>query len=134
MFKVSYLSFYRTKLDNRYRLKTDDFLKSTGKSTKKIKRGLLPFAFPYIISPLLTTTLTISRLEFCPQRKTLCKNPTPMQLNLYHDWLDTYREGFDMNTENKNPIIVDEDPSPTQSSMSSPLAFELVQQKITFFH
>ena len=44
----------------------------------------------------------------------------------------TYREGFKMNTRNKNPLAVDEGPSFIQDSLSLPLPFESVRDKYSF--
>ena len=49
----------------------------------------------------------------------------PQYLNL----LSTNREGFQMNTVNKNPIVVDENLSFIQRLTSSPLVFDSVKKK-----
>ena len=43
-----------------------------------------------------------------------------------HDFFFTYREGFDMYTGRKNPSVVGDQPSFTQSSLFSTLVFNCV--------
>ena len=44
------------------------------------------------------------------------------------DLFVSYPEGFIMNAGNKNQIVVDEEPSFTQSSMSPPLVFDSMKK------
>ena len=114
-----------SKLNNRFWLETDDF---TGKNTEKISKSILPTVVPFANSPLGTTTPFYSRLEFFPQKNTFCKKPTKDHTTQqYPDLLVTFREGFNMNTGNKNPVVFDEKPSFSQTSMSSPLVFVCVK-------
>ena len=50
----------------------------------------------------------------------------------YPDWFVFCRDGFDMNTGNKNPIGVNEDSSFSQQSTSSPFVFDSVKIKYYF--
>ena len=48
------------------------------------------------------------------------------------DLLVKYREGYNLNAVTKNLIVVDEEPSFSQSSLSSPLFFDSVEMKFYF--
>ena len=115
-----------SKLSNRYWLETDDFLNSSEKNTGKIDKSILPIVFLYANSPLGTNNPTLSRMEIFQQKITFCKKPTQIHKTLYRDSFVTYREGFKMKIRIKNSIVVDPEPSFTQTSRSSPIVFDCI--------
>ena len=90
-----------SKSNNRHWLETDGFFNSTGKNTEKSMKNKLPNVFLYTNSPLRTTTPTLSRLDFFPQKITLCQKPFQMPTTRYTDLFVTYREGFQRILETK---------------------------------
>ena len=52
-----------------------------------------------------------------------------MDTTQYLDLLVTYREGCKLNNGNKNSVVVNENPSFSQQSMSSALVFDSVKNK-----
>ena len=67
-----------------------------------------------------------------PQQKTFCKKPTQLLLTYFLNSFVTYREGFNLNTGNKNASVVDENPSFSRQSMSSPLYYDCSKNKYYF--
>ena len=65
------------------------------------------------------------------RKYTTIKKPTKMQTTQNFDLFVTYREGFDMMTQNnnKNQIVVHEKPSSTQNSMSPPFFLDSVRNE-----
>ena len=112
----------------------NDLFNSTGKKTEIDDNGIMPKVFAFSNSPLGTTTSTLSRQEIFPQKNTFGKRLTQMQTTQYPHLLVPYCESNMLKTGNKNPIVVDEDLSFVQSSMSSPLVFDSVKMKFFFFH
>ena len=93
----------------------------------KKNRVKLPNVFPYTNSPLRTTTPTLSRMEVFLLKNVFCKKPTQLDTTQYLDLFVIYREVFNMNSGKKNQILVDEDASFSQQSMSSSLVFDSVK-------
>ena len=55
-----------------------------------------------------------------------------MHTTQYHDLFVTYREGFNLTTGNKDTIVADENPLFSRQSISSPLLFDSVKNKIHY--
>ena len=69
------------------------------------------------------TPPTLSGLEIFP-KKNFPKERKQMHPTQYFVLFVTYREGSNMNTGNKNPIVLDEGSSFSRLSMSSLLVFD----------
>ena len=118
-----------SELDNLYCLETDHFFDSSGENTRKITMGILPTVFSQK-SHYWGLLLPLSEDWKFSRKKT-----TQMQPTLYLDFFVTYREIFNMSTENENSIVVDEVLSFSQQSTSSPVVFDSVKKStITFLY
>ena len=92
--------------------------------TEKINQGITPTAFPLFKSPLGTEKHALSRIEIFQNRQTFCRNPTPMYTTQYPHIYINYREGLNMQTGNKNTIVMPEQNEQFfQETMTSPLVF-----------
>ena len=87
----------------------------------------MTIVFLHTNTTMETTSPTLSGLHFLPQKNTFRKKPTQRHKNQYLKMFGTYREGLNINTGNKNPIVVDENSLFSQHSMSSPSAFDSVK-------
>ena len=123
-----------SKLKKRYWLETDDSFITTGKNTEQFIRGILPTVFLYTNSTIGSTTPISSILEIFTLKNTFCGIPTHMHATQYIAFFITYHEGLNLNTGNKNTIVVDEDSFFSQQQTSSPLVFDSVKAQITFIH
>ena len=70
--------------------------------------------------------------NFSLSGKTSKRKPTQMITTQHLDLFITNREGFEMNSGNRSPFIVVEEPSFTQSSMYSSSVFDYVNKKHHF--
>ena len=114
-------------------LESDDLFNTTGKNSEKFIEGILPTVYPHKNSPLGATTPTLPRLELFTEKNIFHKKPTRMKTTQYPDLFITYREGFNLNTGSRNPIVVDEDLTFSKHSISSPLVFNSVKNTV-FLH
>ena len=108
------------KLNKGYWLETDDFLNSINLNTEKIIKSLSLTVFPYTNLTLGTNTQTLSQLELFLQKNTFCMELTQMHTTQFFDLIVTSHEVLNRNVGNKNPRHFGEEPSFTQTWLSSP--------------
>ena len=100
---------------------------------KKLTKELLPTAFQHFKSPLGNDKHSLSRIEIFQNKQTFCKKPTPMYTTQYPDLYINYQEGFNMQTGNKNPIVMPEQNEQiSQESMSSKLVYNTLLNRYSF--
>ena len=100
---------------------------------RKINKELRLVRFHISNSPLGTEKHSSSRVEIFSNRQTFCEKPTPMYTNQYPDLYNNYQEEFNMQTGNKNPIVMPEqDEQISQDTMTSPLVFNTLLNRYSF--
>ena len=133
VFHVSNFIGRMSKINDRYYIETDDFFNTIGLNTEKTNQRIKPTPSPHFKSTLSAEKLSLSIVEIFQNRQTFCKTPTPMFTTHYPDLYNIYQKRFNMQTRNRNLIIIPEqDEQISQESMTSSLVFNTLLNRYSF--
>ena len=95
-----------TKIQDRYWIETDSFVHSSHSTKPEATSGIKARAHPHVHAPHTQNPniSSLSRIEVFPNAKSFSGKPDPLYFRQNSDIFVTYTDGFNMHTEQPNPL------------------------------